>query len=130
MNICILAKYGNGGTITDAPTSNCGGFSLSGAAKQVHWYGNCKQGDSKEAACCSNAELLKSGFDWNKFSKGNSCKGDSDTDRVLGKIQCEFGGSSSGGSSGSYAAGSWPTGWCHAPSADCTKLGVKDNMCG
>jgi hypothetical protein len=37
MNVCILAKYGNGGTITEKPTERCGGFSLNGAADQVHW---------------------------------------------------------------------------------------------
>jgi len=45
---------------------------------------------SSEAHCCSNAELLKSGFDWNKFSKGNRCGGDSDTDRTLGEVECYF----------------------------------------
>jgi len=90
MNICILAKYGNGGTVTTPPKSSCGGKSLGGPAKQVHWYGNCKKGSTKEAACCSNAELLSSGFDWKKFSKGNSCGGDKDTDMVLGEVKCEF----------------------------------------
>eukprot|EP00961_Rhodomonas_salina_P207217 2796867-Rhodomonas_salina.1 len=59
---------------------------------------------------------------------------------VLGEVVCEFaGGSGSGGGAGAaggaagggtYAAGTWPTGWCHPPSATCTTLGVKDNMCG
>ncbi len=35
-------------------------------------YGNCPKGLTKEKECCSNAELLKSGFDWTKFSKGSS----------------------------------------------------------
>jgi len=50
MNICILAKYGNGGTTTDPPTPNCGGKSLRGAARQVqvHWYGNFRKGKGSE----------------------------------------------------------------------------------
>eukprot|EP00961_Rhodomonas_salina_P277790 3753785-Rhodomonas_salina.1 len=46
--------------------------------------------------------------------------------------RCEFAGGAAGGGGGggAYAAGAWPTGWCHAPSATCTTLGVKDNMCG
>eukprot|EP00961_Rhodomonas_salina_P072477 974022-Rhodomonas_salina.1 len=124
MNICTLAKYGNGGTITDPPTPNCGGKSLSGASNQVHWYGNCRKGNSKEASCCSNAELLKSGFDWTKFSQGNSCGGDKDLDRVLGDLECEF------APAGGYAAGAWPAGWCYPLGSACKALGVKDNMCG
>lgn len=91
MNICTLARYGNGGTITKKPTAQCGGYSIySSANSQVHWYGNCGKGDKNQASCCSNAELLVSGFDWNKFSKGNSCGGDNDRDYTLGKIQCYF----------------------------------------
>jgi len=90
-NICMLAKYGNGGTITKKATADSAGFSIySSSASQVHWYGNCRMGDTKQAQCCSNAELLQSGFDWNKFSKGNSCKGDNDRDYVLGKVDCYF----------------------------------------
>jgi len=91
MNICTLARYGNGGTITKKPTADCGGYSIySSANSQVHWYGNCAKGDSSQAHCCSNAELLKSGFDWKKFSKGNSCSGDNDRDYTLGKVDCFF----------------------------------------
>jgi hypothetical protein len=54
---------------------------------------------------------------------GNKCGGDSDTDHVLGKVQCEF-------TSSSYAAGAWPNGWCHAADATCKALGVTDNLCG
>ena len=67
MNICSLARYGNGGKILYQPTKQCGGKSggsWGGPASQVHWYGNCHKGSSREASCCSNAALLKSGFDW------------------------------------------------------------------
>ena len=38
MNICMLAKYGNGGTITKPATPDCAGFSnYNGANNQVHW---------------------------------------------------------------------------------------------
>jgi hypothetical protein len=53
---------------------------------QVHWYGNCGKGSTKQASCCSNAALLTSGFDWTKFSRGNSCSGDGDKDSVLDKV--------------------------------------------
>eukprot|EP00961_Rhodomonas_salina_P194951 2632146-Rhodomonas_salina.1 len=124
MNICTLAKYGNGGTIVDVPSTTCGGYSLRGAAKQVHWYGNCRKGRSSEASCCSNAELLQSGFDWNKFAKGNKCRGDSDTDRVLGKVECDFGPPPPPGYNSN---GAWPLTWCHPMNAACTALGVLDN---
>ena len=40
---------------------------------QVHWYGNCRKGSSREKACCSNAALLKSGFDWTQVCFGVAC---------------------------------------------------------
>jgi len=61
-------------------------LSLPPTHTKVHWYGNCNKGNTKEATCCSNAALLKSGFDWTKFSRGNSCSGDKDLDRVLDKV--------------------------------------------
>lgn len=89
MNICILARYGNGGKIAYMPTNKCGGHTGRGPSSQVHWYGNCRMG-SKETTCCSNAALLKSGFDWTKFARGNSCRGDNDKDRVLDQVKCYF----------------------------------------
>merc|ERR1712205_281760 len=85
--------YGNGGKILYQPTKQCGGKSggsWGGPASQVHWYGNCHKGSSREASCCSNAALLKSGFDWTQFSRGNSCGGDNDKDHVLSEVKCYF----------------------------------------
>ena len=45
-------------------------------AARPHWYGNCRKGSNKQEKCCTNAALLQNGFDWNKFSRGNSCWGD------------------------------------------------------
>lgn len=53
-------------------------------------FGNCAKESNADAACCSNAKLLKSGFDWNKFATGNSCSSDSDKDYTLGTIDCYF----------------------------------------
>eukprot|EP00961_Rhodomonas_salina_P152616 2054018-Rhodomonas_salina.1 len=77
---------------------------LDSEAVWIRRYGNCGKGSKSQASCCSNAELLSSGFDWTKFSKGrcscddhdaesgigvvlagNSCKGDTDLDRTLGE---------------------------------------------
>ncbi len=49
-NICILAKFGNGGTITDTPTSDCEGKSISGPASEVHWC-VCSSRNRRENVC-------------------------------------------------------------------------------
>ena len=54
---------------------------------QVHWFGNCGKGGCKT---CTGAEVLKDGFDWNKFASGNSCRSDSDRDYVLAQVKCYF----------------------------------------
>lgn len=41
-------------------------------------------------ACCANAKLLESGFDFDTFAVGNSCAGDTDDDYVLGSLECSF----------------------------------------
>lgn len=51
---------------------------------------------------------------------GNRCSGDSDLDRTLAEIKCEF---RSPGSR-KYESGAWPDGWCHPLSSDCKALGV------
>ena len=38
MNICILARYGNGGKIAYMPTTQCGGHTGSGPSSQVYYY--------------------------------------------------------------------------------------------
>ena len=78
MNICILAKYGNGGQVQFRPTPECAGTTLQGLKKQPHWYANCQKGDKGQKECCSNAAVLESGFDWTKFARGNICAGDED----------------------------------------------------
>ena len=35
-------------------------------------------------------QVLKDGFDWNKFASGNSCRSDSDRDYVLAQVKCYF----------------------------------------
>ncbi len=79
MNICILAKYGNGGQVQFRPTPECAGTTLQGLTKQPHWYANCQKGDKDQKECCANAAVLESGFDWTKFARGNHCPGDEDT---------------------------------------------------
>ena len=123
-NICILARYGNKGQVTKQPLDTCKGKSNSyKVTKQVHWYGNCREGTVKEKDCCSGAFVLGSYFDWTKYSKGDSCKGDSDTDATLGELECSF-------DDGTYKKAGWPLGYCHPLSAACKSLGVKDNLCG
>ena len=123
-NVCILARYGNKGQVTKQPLDTCAGKPNSGSVEsQVHWYGNCNPGTVAQKDCCSGAFILGSYFDWQKFSKGSSCKGDSDTDRTLGELECSF-------DDGTYKQGSWPLGWCQPLSEECKKLGVKDNLCG
>jgi len=38
MNICILARYGNGGKIAYMPTNQCGGHTGSGPSQQVFTF--------------------------------------------------------------------------------------------
>jgi len=66
------------GTIKKKPTADCEGQTNYKVSGQVHWFGNCRKGYKPYAKCCTNANLLEDGFDWNKFSKGNSCSGDGD----------------------------------------------------
>jgi len=123
-NICILARYGNKGQVTKQPLDTCAGKSNKyGVANQVHWYGNCREGTVKEKDCCTGAFVLGSFFDWTKFSKGNTCKGDGDTDRTLGEVSCSF-------DDGTFKKAGWPLGYCHPLDSTCKKLGVKDNLCG
>jgi len=106
-NICILSRYGNKGQVTRQPLNTCAGKVLAGGvASQVHWYGNCREGTVKEKDCCSNAFVLGSYFDWTTYAKGNSCKGDSDTDSTLGDIECAF-------DDGTFKKGAWPMGFCN-----------------
>jgi len=122
-NLCIMAKYGNKfKELTEFPTSNCAGHTQDGIPPQAHWYGNCRAGSYKEKSCCANAAVMEPGQDFAKFAVGNSCRGDKDTDAVLGSLQCEFGSAS--------MHGPWPTKACYPLDKDCTDLGVKDNLCG
>lgn len=90
-NICMLARYGNKGTITTVATEESYGSVVQKVADdQNHWYGHCSMGSDSQKNCCSNAFLLQSGFDWDGFAKGNSCAGDSDKDRPLGSVYCVF----------------------------------------
>ena len=78
MNICILAKYGNGGQVQFSPTPECAGTTIRGLTKQPHWYANCDKGDKNQKECCANAAVLQSGFEWTKFASGDHCPGDAD----------------------------------------------------
>jgi len=123
-NICILSRYGNKGRVTRQPYATCAGKTNRGkVASQVHWYGNCRKNTVKQKDCCTNAFVMGSYFDWTKFAKGNSCKGDSDKDRTLGELACSF-------DDGTFKKGAWPMGYCHPLGSACKALGVLDNMCG
>ena len=65
---------------------------------------------------------MRPGQDWAKFSRGNSCRGDSDKDGVLGTLTCEF------GSASKHAP--WPIKACYPLDKACRDLGVKENLCG
>jgi hypothetical protein len=123
-NICMLAKYGNKGKITKYASEKSYGRTGGGVASQVHWFGNCGKNYSPYKRCCSNAAPLDSGFDWNKFSKGNSCRGDGDRDRILSEVNCWW-------NPPGMKPGPWPNGNC-VPKSDssCVNLGVKENLCG
>jgi len=123
-NICMLAKYGNKGKISKYASEKSYGRSGGGVAGQVHWFGNCGKNYSPYKTCCTNAMPLDSGFDWNKFSKGNSCRGDGDRDTILSEVNCWW-------NAPGMKPGPWPNGNC-VPTSDptCVSLGIKENQCG
>ena len=123
-NICLLAKYGNKGVIRQYPKPESYGVSGSGVPGQVHWFGNCGKNYNPYKKCCTNAALLKSGFDWNQFSKGNSCRGDGDRDTILREVNCWF------FKHPGVKDGPWPQGMCYPLDNHCKALGIKDNLCG
>eukprot|EP00961_Rhodomonas_salina_P080061 1076200-Rhodomonas_salina.1 len=91
-NVCILARYGNKGTITKAPedTSYMKPVTDPAVKDQEHWFGNCAPGSASDKTCCSNAFLLQSKFDWGQFSSGNTCGGDLDTDKPAQELFCVY----------------------------------------
>ena len=44
-NVCVLAKYGNKGTIIEPATAECFGESDANLNEIPHWFGNCNAGD-------------------------------------------------------------------------------------
>merc|ERR1712127_1112628 len=91
-NYCMLAKYGNKGKFSskDFPSSRSYLKTASAADSQKHFYGNCAKGSKSEQSCCTNARHIPSGFDWSTLATGNSCSGDSDTDRPSKTLICYF----------------------------------------
>jgi len=88
-NICMLAKYGNKGTITKQATAQSAGITNYKVSGQVHFFGNCGQ-SAANLKCCTNGGLMPSGWDFNNFAKGNSCRGDGDTDYTTKQVDCYF----------------------------------------
>ena len=93
-NICLLARYGNGGKFAGKAESIISAKSYgqsAGAESEPHWYGNCKHGDTAQKKCCTNAFLAVSGVkSWDLFSTGNQCGGDLDKDSVTSSVTCIF----------------------------------------
>ena len=59
--------------------------------EQKHWYGECDEGAKDQGKCCSNAEVLKNGFDWTGFSTGTSCgAGSNDKAQPSKELVCIF----------------------------------------
>ena len=59
--------------------------------EQKHWYGECAEGAKGEGKCCSNAEVLKDGFDWTGFSTGSTCGvGSNDKAQPSSELVCIF----------------------------------------
>ncbi|KAJ1488109.1 hypothetical protein T484DRAFT_1784319 [Baffinella frigidus] len=90
-NICTLAKFGNGGTISIRANGRCRAKSLGWGHDEVHWFANCQEGSASDAACCTNSMELQNGFNWAGFSTGNRCGGDSDADYATEWADCYFG---------------------------------------
>jgi len=82
-NACLLALYGNAGAYTLIPASSS--YAVAGGTDMQHWYGNCSPGSCYN---CTNDHMLTPGENWNHFSKGNSCSGDTDTDNTWTELNC------------------------------------------
>ncbi len=92
-NICALSKYGNGATVDSkyrTATARSFGVANNKGKPQSHWYANCAKGDKNQEKCCSNSKLIDGKIDWVQYAHGNSCKGDADTDKVIGELTCVF----------------------------------------
>ena len=88
-NMCILARYGNGGTVTTLPTAASFAVATTDASKtRGNWYGGCTAGDTR--SCCDNGILLASSFDWTKFAVGSTCNGNKDRSMVTVELSCFF----------------------------------------
>jgi hypothetical protein len=93
-NMCALARYGNGGVVNprSSPIASAKSYATLAATgkPQQHWYGSCANGDSKEGQCCANANLLDGKIDWDSFSHGSTCAGNTETNQVVEELSCIF----------------------------------------
>jgi hypothetical protein len=92
-NMCMLARYGNEGKFNgnaEDIISEASYAESSDSISQPHWYGNCKKGEKGMSECCSNSELVKSGFSWFQYATGDDCGSNLDKDSVTTKLVCIF----------------------------------------
>ncbi len=124
-NVCLLAKYGNGGQYGSRGMPSGQSMAVGGGPRGPHWFGNCNPSDP--CAKCSNSKIMDQGADFGAFAHGNKCAGDHDLDGAWTEVQCYFP-SGDGNAKPSWWGGHW--GECIAPSSTCTALGITDNLCG
>lgn len=85
-NYCLLALYGNmSSSYLFVPNGNSYTVKNSGGTSQTHFFGRCGAG---ECATCTNDHILTAGEDFNNFSKGDSCAGNTDTDQPATELWC------------------------------------------
>ena len=91
-NVCMLAKYGNKGDMTTTPddSSYMTLVDKADVKEQVHFFGDCTEGSTTEANCCTNAKVMTSGFDFKTFATGGSCGGDLDKGKPTKVLFCVF----------------------------------------
>ena len=88
----MLARYGNKGSFSadDYPSDKCYTTKSFKVHDQKHVYANCGKHAHGESQCCANSRLIPSGWDWNRFAHGDSCRGDSDLDYPSKELYCYF----------------------------------------
>jgi len=91
-NICMLARYGNKGTMAVTPdaSSYMALVDKKGVEEQPHWFGACKAGSAQEKTCCTNAAVMTTGYDFDTFATGSQCRGDFDKATPAKVLFCVF----------------------------------------
>lgn len=90
-NVCLLAKYGDGGAYRpDIPTRKSYAELAHSSIRAPHYFGNCRAGTCDD---CYNSNLMHPGTQWSKvIGIGDTCKGGNEghVDTAWARLVCYF----------------------------------------